>query len=83
MVTTTRLQHVRDQLSGDRRPALVFFILPRIRKEGHDGRDPPRAGDPACMNHDAHLHKRRVDVPAASVDDVHIFVSNRLDDTDI
>lgn len=61
VVSATALNHVRDQLGRDGRPTLVLAVLPCIRKKRDYSRDAFGAGDFAGVNHDAELHKRRVD----------------------
>lgn len=83
MIAPTLLQHIRHQLRRNRRPTLILLVLPRIRKKRNDGRDPLRARDLARVYHDAKLHERRVDRPAAGVDDVHVVFANGLDDAHV
>lgn len=84
MVAPALLDHVRDELCGNRRAALVLLVLARVREEREHRRDAPRARDLARVDHDAELHERRVHRRlrgvAARVDDVHVVVPDGLDD---
>lgn len=82
VVAATFLDHVGDELGGDRRAVLVLLVLSCIGEQRDDGGDPLRAGDLARMDHNAQLDQGRVDraavVRAAAVDDVHVALPYRL-----
>ena len=78
MVTACLLDHVCDQLGSDGRSTFVFFILPSIRKKRYHCCYPFCACNFACVNHNAKLHKWRIDSTAASRDNVHIVFANGL-----
>ena len=80
MVTAGLLQHVRNKLSSNGGPALVFFVLACIGEEGNYGSDSLRTGDLAGVDHNAKLHEGGVDLPAARVDDVDVVFAHRLYD---
>lgn len=83
MVAPGLLKHVGDEFGSDGCSTLVLLVLASVGKEGQDGCDPLRARDFAGVDHDAKLHERGVDLPAAGVDDVHVVFSHRLDDSDM
>ena len=78
MVTSRLLQHVRNELRSNRCAALVLLVLAGVGEQRHHRRDALRARDLAGVDHDAQFHERRVDLPAAGVDDVHIVFPHRL-----
>lgn len=88
MIASALLNHIGDQLRRDGSTALVLPILPRIRIQRYDRRDPLRAGDLARVNHDAKLHQRGVDghlaigAGTARVDDVDVGLSDGFVDPD-
>ena len=82
MVTTCLLYHVRYEFRRDRRTALVLLVLPCVWEKREDGRDAFCTGNLASMDHDAELHERCIDCPAASIDDVNIILADALCDAD-
>lgn len=88
VVGATFLNHVRHQLGRDGSPTLVLAVLPCIRIERDYSRDALGAGDFAGVDHDAELHKRRVDRDGAisagttRVDDVDIGLANGFEDAE-
>lgn len=62
VVAAGRLQHVGDELGRDGRAALVLLVLPRVGEVGDHGRDAPRRGRAAGVDHDEQLHKSVIDV---------------------
>jgi hypothetical protein len=82
VVTSRALQHVCYKLCGDGRATLVLFVLARIGEKGDHGGDPPRAGNFACVNHDAEFHERGIDRVAAGLDYVDVILADRFEDSD-
>jgi len=76
MVASRLLDHVGHELRSDRSPTFVLLVLPGVGEQWNDCRDSLCARNLAGMDHDAELHKRGVDGPAACVDNVDIVLSN-------
>ncbi len=77
-VCSCGLQHVRDQLAGDRHAWTVFAVLPRIPVVRHDHRDAPRRGTLQRVDHDHQLeqvpfHRRAGRLQHEHVRAAHIF----------
>jgi len=83
MVTSCFLNHICHKLRSDRRPALVFFVLSRIREKWDDSCNSFCARNFASMDHDAELHERSINGTTSSVDDVYIKLPHGLCDGDI
>lgn len=83
MVATSLLNHVRNEFSGNRRSALIFFVLTCVREERNDRCDALSARNFAGMDHDAELHESCVHCTTASVDDIDIVLSHRFGDPDV
>lgn len=83
MIASSFLNHVRHKFGGNGCAALVFLVLSSIWEERDDGRYPFGAGNFAGMDHNAELHKSRVDCTTSSVDDVDVVLANRLCNGDI
>ena len=62
VVAAGRLQHVGGEFGSDGRARLVLFVLARVGEVGDDGRDAPRRGGFAGVDHDHELHEAVVDV---------------------
>jgi hypothetical protein len=76
MVTTGRLEHVRDELRGDGRAALVLFVLAGIRKQWEYRSDALCARDLARVDHDAEFHEPGVNLATRGVDDIDVVVAD-------
>lgn len=79
MVAARLLKHVRHQFRRDRRPALLFFVLSRVREQGQNRCDPFCACNFASVYHDTEFHKGRIDLATACIDNVDIVFAHRLD----
>lgn len=82
MVAARDDQHIRDELRGNRRAALVLLVDARVREAGDDGGDAACAGGLAGGDEDEELHEVVVDVAAAALDDEHVLFAHGLADLD-
>ncbi len=73
-----RLDHLRDELRGDRLPRTRFLVLPRVGVERDHGRDPLGRGELGRVDHDQQLHQVLVDRRRARLDDEEVGAANRL-----
>lgn len=83
MVAPRLLQHICDELSGNRCPALVFLVLASVGEERDHCSNAFCACDFAGVDHNAKFHEGGVDLATSGVDDVHIVLSYRLCNTDV
>ena len=83
VVTTTLLQHVRDQFCGDGRPGLVLFVHSRVGVAGDDSRDAAGRGTLAGGDEDEEFHEVVVHIAAARLDDEDVLVADALGDLDV
>lgn len=82
MVAPRALQHVCHKLCGDGSATLVLLVLAGVGIKGDHGGDPLRAGNLACVNHDAEFHERGIDIVAAGLDDVDVIFTDGFEDSD-
>ena len=76
-------EHVGDELRCDEGAALVLLVHVSIREIGHNGSDLPRRHTLAGRDEDEELREVVVDIRAAHLNDVHIFITNGLGDLDV
>jgi hypothetical protein len=62
MITSSRLQHIRNKFRRDRSPRFVLFVLARIREVRDHSRDAARGSRFASIDHDEKLHEPVIDV---------------------
>lgn len=83
VVAASSLEHVGHKFSGDRRTALILLVLARIWEVGDDGRDAPRGGGLASIDHDKQLHQPVVDIVGpCRLQDEDILISYTFTDCD-
>lgn len=83
VVAAGSLKHVGHELGGDRRTTLVLLVLARIWEVGDDGRDAPRRGGLAGVDHDEQFHQPIVDVIGPRrLQDEDILISYTFTDCD-
>lgn len=80
MVTAAALKHIRHELRSYRGSTLVLLVLSCIWEKWQDGCDAFCACYLTCVDHDAELHQRGIDLAKASVDNVHVVFAYRLGD---
>lgn len=65
VVTTSSLQHVGHELSGDRSTALILLVLASIREVGNDSGNAAGRSGLAGIDHDQEFHEAIVDIVGA------------------
>ena len=73
-------KHVGDELRGDRRATLVFFVHARIRIARYDGGNAAGRSALARGDEDEKLHEVVVHVAAGRLEDKDVLVADRLGD---
>ena len=73
-------EHVGDELGGDGRPALVFFVHTGVRVARDDGGDAAGRSTLARGNENEKLHEVVVHVATGGLEDEDVLVADRLED---
>ena len=71
-------QHIGDELGGDGRAALVFFVHACVGVARDDGGNAAGGSALACGYEDKQLHQVVVDVATGRLEDEDVLVANRL-----
>ena len=83
VVATGNSQHIGDELGGDGRAALVFFVHPRVGVARDDGGNAAGGSTLACGYEDKQLHQVVVDVATGRLENEDVLVADRLRDLDV